>query len=85
MVIDDVLAHIVQIVFVANNVFIVIALPDMSTGRSAQFVNPFCDDRFELSYDGADRIGGWAMWSNVGATHWVAPTEIIIAGHAICR
>ncbi len=37
-----------------------------------------------MPYDGADRVRGWTMWVDVGATHWVAPTDIMNAGREIC-
>jgi hypothetical protein len=50
-ILGDVLPNAVQRFFVADDVFIVIPLPDGCTGRLAVFVDTACRKRFELPHD----------------------------------
>ena len=57
-IIQDILADAVQIVLVADNVFVIISLPDGRALGLSHIVNAFGAGRFEGTNDGWDGIDG---------------------------
>jgi hypothetical protein len=56
-VVDDVTPDGIQGTFMANDVFVIIALPDRCAGGAAYCVDAFGDGGFERSQDGRDGSG----------------------------
>lgn len=46
----DVLGDIVHFALIADDVFVIISLPDGDSVRAAQTIDPFCNDGFELCH-----------------------------------
>jgi hypothetical protein len=50
-VLGDILADAAKRGFVADDVFVIVALPDGGTWGAPQFIDPACGEGFELAYD----------------------------------
>ena len=50
-VLRDILADAAKREFVADDVFVIVALPDGGTWGAPQFIDPACGEGFELAYD----------------------------------
>ncbi|MCP9448403.1 MAG: hypothetical protein NNA22_12650, partial [Nitrospira sp.] len=73
-VVGDVFPDAVHGFVVADDVFVIIALPDGYTGRAALFVDLFGDGGFERTNDGWDRTGDGATELFRRGTACRAPT-----------
>jgi len=55
-IVDDVFPYSVQFVFIADDMFVVIALPEFPTGGAACFINAFGYRGFESANYGANGL-----------------------------
>ena len=59
----DVFTDVVPFFFIANDVIVIISLPDRRAWGISYFVHLFGNRRFESSYDSAQGLWGGTTWS----------------------
>ena len=69
-VLGDILADAAKREFVADDVFVIVALPDGGTWGAPQFIDPACGEGFELADDFRQAVRrscrGWFGWGRFG-------------------
>ena len=80
-ILSDVVLDSQEVSFVANDVLVVVPLPDLLTCRAAQLINSFSRGTLEPSDDGTECTRGRAKRRSLSGRIAIRPDEIILRFH----